>query len=475
MKRELLYLYNICKRKGRQRVLRHVALTLFETEVLGVLGKNDSSLLSLCELLSGLSQADSGTFWYQGEETVFKNMMEARQKGIYLIQRESALFANLTIAENIGGIHSFSGPDFFVSRRKLRRRMMEFLEENEIPISLDSRIDAMSPFERCQVEIARAIYNHARIVIFYQVGREFSTEEMDIFRLWLVRLKEMGISVIYMDTSVSDLMESTDRLAIVTAGKVSGILERRDYDPQVIQMILMKRRKKTEAAAGPGRQDERVFCARQLHVSGTRLNLDLEIHRGEIAGVYADSQTAAALFEAMDGRRPMAGRIWVKGQWTDAAKWRLPSRYGVACVSYAQGENLDFPYLSAWENLMIRSYRQHNRMGFLDWRILRFIAEETVSEDPLSAEQKLAELGRPGHLRSVVFPLLSWVTARPELLVLSTVLETSDETEKGYLYRLLDLCRQRGIAVLYCMNREQEAMVVCDRVYDPLGLLRQGK
>ena len=75
MKRELLYLYNICKRKKHQRVLRHVALTLFETETLGILGKNDSSLLSLCELLSGQDQADTGTFWYDGQKVSFKNMM----------------------------------------------------------------------------------------------------------------------------------------------------------------------------------------------------------------------------------------------------------------------------------------------------------------------------------------------------------------------------------------------------------------
>ena len=475
MKRELLYLYNICKRKKHQRVLRHVALTLFETETLGILGKNDSSLLSLCELLSGQDQADTGTFWYDGQKVSFKNMMEARQRGIYLIQKESALFSNLTVAENIGGIHSFAGPDFFVSRRKLQRRMMEFLEENEIPISLNSRIGEMSSFERCQVEIARAIYNHAKIVIFYQVGREFSTEELDIFRLWLIKLKEMDISVIYMDTSVSNLMAAADRMAIITAGKVAGVMDRKDYDSQMIQSILMKKRENPTIELHKPRRNDLVFCAKQLHVSGTQLYLDLEIHKGEIAGVYADSQTALALFEAMEGERAMEGRLWVKNRWMDARKWKMPSRYGVGCVSYAQGNDLNFPDLSVYENLMIRSYRDHTRMGFLNWRILRFIADENAHAWRISTNQTIMELQQTDHLRNIMFPLLSWAAARPGLLVLSTVLETSDEVEKNYLYQLLNVCRQRGIAVLYCMNREQEAMGICDKVYDPQGLLRYGK
>lgn len=464
MRNELLYLYNVCKRKGHQRVLRHVALNLYEHEILGVLGKNDNSLSSLCEVLSGMITVDTGTVWYSGREVSFRSMLEARQNGIYLIRKESALFSNLSIAENIGGIKPFSWKDFFVFRHRLEEEIWEFLEENEIPLQINSRIEKMSLFERCQVEIARAIYNQAKILIFYQVGREFSTEEFKLFRLWLQKIKDLGISVIYMDTSLANLVETTDRMAVVTSGKIFGILERDEYDSHLIQTILMKKVPEKKPRALDRAERKLAFCTKKLNVSGTELNL--EIHRGEIVGVYAESRTIEALFEGMAGQRDMEGSIFIRGKWLDAHSWKHPARYGVGCVTHVQTENFNFPNLSVYENLMLRSYGGYAHMGILNWRMIRFVAEESSRFYNISPNKLIIQLQQEDYLCNTALPFISWIIAKPELLVLNTVLETADETEKEYLYWLMDLCRQKGIAVLYCMNRDQEAMKICDKVYD---------
>lgn len=474
MRKEALYTVNLCKSVNRQQVLRHLSFGLYEGEILGILGKNNLGIAALVRLLSGETVPDSGSLYVQGSQDALKDISSARKRGIYLISGESSLIPGFTVAENVGVSRPFSLRGFFISHRRNEKKIDTFLKEYGFELSPYSVVEQLSAFERYQTELARALYGGARILVFYQAGVGLSDEELEAMKRQIRDLQKRGISILYINAPLNYMMSFTDRIVVLSSGTVAGVVEKRDYDSKKIQKILFGKdiTQPERILENAGR--ELVLSLRQSVPPDGTAPVVLNIYRGEVTGIFSDSATGRSLFDLLMGRRRLDGEVRIGGKTVPGRLWKHVERYGIGSLERDSCRTALFPNLSVRENLMLRSYKFHARMGILNWRLLSFMSGELGEIYQIPMEETIEGLQNIESLRNAAFPLIAWIAARPEVLVLHGILETADEVEMQHLANLFQVCRKKGIAVVCCMDRAEGFEHLFDTVHNYIGGMCDG-
>lgn len=465
MKKEVLYSVNLCKSINKQMVLRNLSFGLYEGEILGILGKNNLEITALVQLLSGETVPDSGTLFVKDSQAALPDIAKARKRGVYLISGVPSLIPKFTVAENISVSRPVSIKGFFINHRKNEKEITEFLTEYGFDLSPYDTVERLSMFECFQAELARALFGQAEILVFYQIGAGMSDEEMERFVNQMRDLQKRGISIIYINASLNNMLHFTDRLLILSSGTAAGIIEKRDYDIGKIHRILFQREFE-ELEKQPETSDRKLILSlKNLKDAKYSHPVNLDIRQGEVTGVYSDFISGQNLFGMLLGKSKLDGEIWIDGKLIPARRWTNPVRYGVGGMDRDPYRTSLFPNLSLRENLMIRSYRFYARFGILNWRLLNFISNEWGEIYKIPVRDTIDEMQNIDYLRNAAFPLISWIAARPKVLVLHGIFETADEVELQVLSGLMQDCRERGIAVICCLDRVYGFENLFDTVY----------
>ncbi len=182
---QLLQCSQIEKRFFGVPVLRGVNLTLAPGRVLGLVGENGAGKSTLMNILGGVVQADGGTMQLAGEEYAPQTPADATRRGVAFVHQELNLFTNLSIAENLFLPH--------LPRRKvMRTKAAELLAAVNLSIAPDTLVESLSPGERQLVEIAKALGQEARLIIFDEPTTSLTDRETERLFALIERLRRAG-------------------------------------------------------------------------------------------------------------------------------------------------------------------------------------------------------------------------------------------------------------------------------------------
>lgn len=465
MRREVLYTVNLCKSVNKQLVLRHLSFGLYEGEILGILGKNNLGIAALVQILSGECEPDSGSLFIEDSQAPLVDIAGARRRGIYLISGESSLIPNFTVAENVSVCRPYSLKNFFINHRNNEKGTADFFDEYGFNLSPFEIVEHLSSFECLQVEMARALFGGAKILVFYQIGAGMSDEELELFKKKMHELQGRGISIICINTSLNNMLSFTDRILLLASGTAAGVMEKGEYEIGKIHRILFQKEfsEQEKISEMPGKQ--LIFSLEHLVLGQNTRPACFKVYRGEVTGVYSNSASGLRLFEMLMGESTFDGEVWIDGKMIPGRRWKNPFRFGVGGMGRDPYRTSLFPNLSVRENLMIRTYGMHTRFGILNWRLLAFMSGEWGDIYKIPIYETVDGIQNVDYLRNAAFPLIAWIAARPKVLVLHGILETADEVELQYLSGLMQACRGKGIAVIYCMDRAYEFGNMFDTVH----------
>ena len=352
----VLQLRHISKRFGSLLANDDISLTLGAGEVLALLGENGAGKSTLMSILFGHYVADSGDIEVFGHPLPSGNPRVALDAGIGMVHQHFTLADNLSVLDNIMlGSEPWWQP--FTRRHDARQRLLDVAQRFGLPVDPDARVGTLSVGERQRVEILKALYRGARILILDEPTAVLTPQESESLFATLGQMVAQGLSIIFISHKLGEVLRVSNRVAVLRAGKL--VAEAATADVTQSQLAQWMVGHGVEAATRrPATARGAVVCALE-RVSTPRRGreylheVSLALHAGEIvaiAGVSGNGQ--AALANLLCGTiEAETGNIVLNGEALPARPEQLV-RLGVARVPedrHAVGVVGDLP---VWENAL---------------------------------------------------------------------------------------------------------------------------
>jgi simple sugar transport system ATP-binding protein len=423
-------------------------------------------------ILFGLVAPDAGTIEVDGAPAAFRSPREAIARGIGMVHQHFTLVPPHTVLENvIVGTAPSRGP--FLDTARPRARLRELAAAHGLDVDPDARISELSVGEQQRVEIVKALYRGARVLILDEPTAVLTPREARSLFQALRSLVREGHAVIFISHKLGEVMEVCDRVAVLRAGRLVATRAAAETDPRELARLMVGREVRPPArgvrstTAGPALELEAIT------VTGDRGRtavdrLSLAVGGGEIlglAGVSGNGQRELA--EAIYGlRRLREGRVRVAGRdVTDRAPGEMV-RHGVARVPEDRiGLGL-LMELSLAENLILETYRspRFRRGPFLDRAAVAEFADRLLAAYRVQAPHRgvAAKTLSGGNLQKL---LLARALARdPVVLVVHQPTRGLDIAATEEVHARLLALRDRGVAILLISDDLDEVLALSDRV-----------
>jgi len=447
-------------------------------EVCALLGENGAGKTTLMNILFGLLPPDAGTLEVWGEPVAFRSPREAIARGIGMVHQHFTLVPPHTVLENI--VVGTPARGLWLDAASPRARLQDLARLHGLAVDPDAPVWQLSVGEQQRVEIVKALYRGARILILDEPTAVLTPPEARGLFKALRSLAGEGRAVVFISHKLREVMEVTDRVVVLRGGRVVAIRQTAATDPQELARLMVGREVHTPArrprpGAGPP-----VLEVEELAVDNDRGLTALErvsfaVHAGEIfglAGVSGNGQ--GELAEAIFGlRRARRGRIRVGGaELTNRPAGEVVARRVARVPEDRIGVGL-LMELSLAENLILEAYRdpRFRRGPFLLSSAVAGFADRLLADYRVRAPHRAvpAKTLSGGNLQKL---LLARALARePVLLVAHQPTRGLDvaATEEVHA-RLLEL-RERGVAVLLISEDLDEVLALSDRI----GVLYEGR
>jgi general nucleoside transport system ATP-binding protein len=442
-------------------------------EIHAILGENGAGKTTLMSILYGLLQPDCGTLRVRGEPCHFRSPLDALRHGIGMVHQHFMLIPTMTVAENIMlGREITRGP--FISLRRASRRIREVAEQYGMDVHPDARVSQLSVGEQQRVEILKALYRGAEILILDEPTAALTPPETAVLFESLSAMRRSGKSVVFISHKLREVMSLSDRVTVLREGRVLGTRRTGETtEPELARMMIGREAELT----GPG-EAHHPGAAPLLSVSGLRVPADraglgvkavsFELAAGEILGIAGvDGNGQPELAEALAGlRRPAAGRILVDGRDVTSDDPRRRAARGVAYVPADRNVRGAVPGLSVAANAVLTSHRArpYSRWGILNHAAIHEHARQILRENEVKCPSPSARTGSlsGGNLQKLV--LGRELARAPRLLVVEHPTRGLDMAATGYVRALLLKRAAAGAAVVLISADLDEILAVSDRV-----------
>ena len=281
-----LKMLGVSKRFGATRALKNVDLEVAPGEILALVGENGAGKSTLMKVLSGAHQPDDGQMWLDGNPYRPRNPLDARERGIAIVYQELSLAPHLSVMENILlGIEPTTGP--IVRWREMKSRAAAALAEIGIDnIRPETEVRRLSLAQQQMVEIARAIALDSRVLVLDEPTSSLTRGDIDRLFALIRRLRDRGISIIYISHFLEEVCEISDRFAVLRDGESVGGARTRGTSTDRIVALMVGRDVDDLYPRSPRQDDGEVILEiRNLAGVAKPLSASLELRRGRVLGL----------------------------------------------------------------------------------------------------------------------------------------------------------------------------------------------
>jgi len=469
----LLELRGITKRFPGVLANDRVNFDLRPGEVHALLGENGAGKSTLMNILYGLYTPDEGEILLHGKPIELGSTKAAIEHGIGMVHQHFMLIPVMTVAENIVLATEPRRAGVLMDYDAARRRVRELSERYGLIVDPDARVDRTTVGQQQRVEILKALYRGAEILVLDEPTAVLTPQEaMELFEI-IRSLTTQGKSIIFISHKLNEVLEIADRITTLRRGVVvdtvagAGATEEGLARMMVGREVLLRVDKEPAKPGGPLLQVENLSVIDDRGLE-TVHDVSLDVRAGEILGLAGvDANGQSELIDAIAGlRQPKSGRIVVDGQDITRARAKEALDSGIGHIPedrHRRGLVLPF---SLTENLALHAYRQapNSRYGFLNLRVMveraRRLLREFDVRGGTPATSAAALSG--GNQQKVV--LAREIDGNPKVLIAAQPTRGLDVGAIEFVHRRLIEQRDSGRAILLVSLELEEILSLADRI-----------
>jgi len=468
----LVRMRGIVKRFGLVVANDHIDLDLHAGEVVALLGENGSGKTTLMNVLYGFHQPDAGTIEVRGEPVRFRSPKDAISRGIGMVHQHLTLVPLHTVLENII-VGLPSGRGGWLDRRKSRERIREFAERYSLQIDPDAPVWQLSVGERQRIEILKALYRGAEILILDEPTSVLTPQEGRELAATLRTLARTGYAIVYISHKLKEVFEVSDRVVVLRRGRAVARRPTAEVDKAELARLMVGREVLERLERPETRLGKPILEVRDLHALSDKglpalRGVSFDIREGEIlgvAGVAGNGQRELA--EVISGVHPATrGSIRLDGREMTNQSPRQIVAGGVGRIPedrMLKGLLLD---LSLTDNTVLSSYAEppFSRGGILRASAIRSHSERLVREFDVrtpSVTVPAATLSG-GNLQKLL--LARELSLDIKFLVASQPTRGLDVGAMEFIHNKLLEQKARGLAILLVSEDLDEILLMSDRI-----------
>ena len=443
-------------------------------EVHALLGENGAGKSTLSNILTGLYRPDDGEIFLYGEPIQLHAPRDALEAGISMVHQHFRLVEPFTVAENVVlGDHRGEGRAFRFRRRSIERRVAELSSRYGLAVEPRARIWQLSLGEQQRVEILKALYREARILILDEPTAVLTPQEAEVLFETLREMARDGRTVVFISHKLHEVKAVADRVTVLRDGRAIATVDAADATPRSLAALMVGRELRGGGTPAVRAAGDVVLEVEDVWAPGDRggaavKGVSFTVREGEIvavAGVAGNGQLELA--ETVAGLRgPTRGVVRVRGTPLRAGDPRAAIAARVAYVPEDRlGTGLS-PSISIASNLVLKSYRESpaSRGPLLRPRAIRDHAIELIGRYRIAAPGPTApvRLLSGGNLQKVV--LAREFSGRPQLVLAASPTRGLDVGAIETVHAYLRDAAANGLAVLLVSEDLDEILTLADRI-----------
>ena len=456
-----------------------IDLVVEKGEIHALLGENGAGKSTLMNVLYGLYAPTEGAIRIHGKSVDFRGPKDAIEAGLGMVHQHFMLFEPFTVVENIIlGEEPTKG--VVLDKEEARRRVMELSDRYGLKIDPDDRIENISVGMQQRVEILKALYRDADILIFDEPTAVLTPQEIEELIKILRSLAEEGKSIIIITHKLGEIKALAERCTIIRRGKWIDTVDVASTSEEALAEKMVGREIAFSVYKKPMQLGEEFLKVEGLRVKDFRgveklRGLNLEVRKGEIFGIAGvDGNGQSELLEALTGLRPIeGGKIFIGGKDMTQKSPKEIRDAGMNNIPEDRNKRGLVQEFSVAENMILHRFHEmpYAKGGILQDEAIRTHAQglmESYDIRPRRSDYLAGELSG-GNQQKVI--LAREIDDDPEILIAAQPTRGLDVGAIEYIHKFLVEQRDRGKAVLLVSFELEEVMSLSDRI----GILYEGQ
>jgi simple sugar transport system ATP-binding protein len=473
---DILELRRVTKEYLGTAAVKDVDFSLRKGEIHAVLGENGAGKSTLTKMIAGAVAPTSGEILLEGKAIRFANPAEALDKGIAMVFQETSLIPTLTVAQNL-----YLGKERLLNRlRGVYISAQQFFQSLNFDVAPTALVSSLGAAKKQMVEIARAVHFDARIIIFDEPTASLTPEEKYYFFALLRRLKQRGVSIIFISHALEEALDVSDRITVLRDGQHVITADTKELDRDKIIRAMVGRTLSSDLYGH--RQSARPYRRKVLSVENLTMgrmvrSTSFSIYAGQITGIFGlvgSGRTETAKVVAGVLKRDLfhGGRIEFEGV---PVRFRTPReavRRGIAYVTEDRKLEGFFETMTIGENIYV------NLLG-ADKNKTEIVRKSDIIEAgrtwiealkvrAIGANARVIELSGGNQQKVVIARSLAQV---PKLVIFDEPTRGVDVGAIADLHQIINELADSGIAVVVISSYLPEILSLSDRIL----VARQGR
>ena len=475
----MLELKNITKTFGSVVANNDVSISVHRGTIHAIVGENGAGKSTVMRIVYGFYNSDSGEIFLDGKRVDIRNPHDAIALGIGMVHQHFMLVDNLSVAENII-LGSETGTATSLDLEKANADIQKLSDDLKLNVNPRALIEDLSVGQQQRVELLKALYRNAEILILDEPTAVLSPQEVEEFFGILRRMKEQGKTVIIITHKLEEVLAISDEVTVMRDGKSVGNVKTSETNAAGLARMIVGRDVLLRVEKDDATPTDVVLSVNGLKVIGKHgLAVDgisFEVHAGEIvgiAGIEGNGQTE--LIEALAGLcRPEGGRVELEGKDVTAAGARRLKELGVAHIPEDRHRRGLLLHSDLAENSILGVHYRPPvaaTAGFMSSAAIEKRVNEIIENfdvRPPNPELSAKSLSGGNQQKLIIgreFEL------EPKLLLVSQPTRGVDIGAIEFIHRKLIELRDKGRAILLISAELEEVKALADR----LLVIREGK
>jgi ABC-type sugar transport system ATPase subunit len=454
---------------GGVHAIEGVNFNLYPGEVHALVGENGAGKSTLCKVIAGAIELTSGEYRLEGKPVDFDQPRDALNAGICMVYQETSLVPTMTAAQNI----ELGNEKLLTRFRTLNIQAQQLLQSLNFHVDPATPVAMLGTAKKQMVEIARAIYNKARIIIFDEPTASLTPEEIVHFFHLVRDLRARGVSIIYISHALEESLQIADRITVLRDGRLVITAPAKQLTRESLVQHMVGREVAQAVYGGKKsthHRREKVLTVENVTMGMAVKNMSFSVYAGEVVGIAGligsgRTEIAKVIYGALKRNLVNGGTIRLRGK---PIRYRVPRQAindGIAYITEDRKANGFFETMVVDDNVYLGKLATRKGFSFLLSQARRSkLANYWVDRLKISALQRKARIIElsGGNQQKVV--LAKTLVQEPSIIIFDEPTRGVDVGTIPHIHAEIRRLADEGKAVVVISSYLPEILAVSDRI-----------